>query len=145
MAKPRIFISSTYFDMRNVRADLERFMREQGYEPVLFERGQVTYGAEEKMEDDCYREISTCDILVNLVGGKFGTESKDARYSISQNELRTAVKLGKQIYIFIERAVLSEYSTWLKSKRKKVKGDGSNLLTKMSKSNKLTTCQGLQE
>jgi len=116
MSKPRIFISSTYYDLRTVRADLERFMREQGYEPVLFERGHIPYGAEEKLEEDCYREISTCDVLVNLVGGTFGTESKDAQYSISQNELRTALDLGKQIYVFIERAVHAEYKTYLANK-----------------------------
>lgn len=116
MAKPRVFISSTYFDLRNVRADLERFIREQGYEPVLFERGHIPYGTEEKLEEDCYREISSCDILVNIIGGKFGTESKDTRYSISQKELKTALKLGKQVYIFVERAVLAEYNTYLANK-----------------------------
>ncbi len=116
MARPRIFISSTYYDLRNVRADLERFIREQGYDPVLFERGQVPYGVTESLEEDCYREIASCDILINIVGGKFGTDSRDARYSISQNELRTAAKLGKQIYIFVERAVYAEHGTYLANK-----------------------------
>lgn len=116
MAKPRIFISSTYYDLRSVRADLERFIKEQGYEPVLFEHGHVPYGAEEQLEEDCYREISACDVLVNIIGGSFGTESKDTRYSISQNELRTAQKLRKQIYIFVEKAVLAEYKTYLANK-----------------------------
>jgi len=116
MAKPRIFISSTYFDLRNVRADLDRFIRAQGYEPVLFERGHIAYGKETSLEKDCYREISTCDILINLVGGKFGSEAKDSLYSISQQELKIALELGKQIYIFVERPVLSEYQTYLKNK-----------------------------
>lgn len=116
MARPRVFISSTYYDMRNVRADLERFIREQGYDPVLFERGHIPYGTAKTLEEDCYREISACDILINIIGGKFGTDSKDARYSISQNELKTAAKLGKQIYIFVERPVYAEYSTYLANK-----------------------------
>jgi hypothetical protein len=119
MAKPRVFISSTYYDLRNVRSDLERFMREQGYEPIMFERGNVAYGAEERLEEDCYREISTCDILINLIGGKFGSESSNSKYSISQNELRTAVKLGKQIYIFIEKSVHAEYATYVANKNVK--------------------------
>jgi hypothetical protein len=99
-----------------VRADLEQFIRGLGYEPVLSERGHVPYGAEEKLEDDCYREISNCDILVNILGGKFGTESKDTRYSVSQNELRAALKLGRQIYIFVEKRVLAELSTYQANK-----------------------------
>ena len=94
-------------------------MREQGYEPIMFERGNVAYGAEERLEEDCYREISTCDILINLIGGKFGSESSNSKYSISQNELRTAVKLGKQIYIFIEKSVHAEYATYVANKNVK--------------------------
>jgi hypothetical protein len=37
MAKPRVFISSTFYDLRHVRADLERFIKDMGYEPVLSE------------------------------------------------------------------------------------------------------------
>lgn len=112
MAKPRIFISSTYFDLRVVRADLERFIKEIGYEPVLFERGHIPYGKEEALEEYCYREISTCDILVAIIGGKFGTQSNDEKNSITQKELRTAIEQGKQVYIFVERAVYAEYRTY---------------------------------
>ncbi|MGB2255031.1 MAG: DUF4062 domain-containing protein [Spongiibacter marinus] len=116
MAKPRIFVSSTYFDMRVVRADLERFIKEIGYEPVLFERGHVPYGKEEALEEYCYREISTCDVLVAIIGGKYGSQAKDDKNSITQKELKTAVELGKQVYIFVERSVHSEYKTYQNNK-----------------------------
>ena len=119
MAKPRIFVSSTYFDLRAVRADLERFIREIGYDPVLFERGHVPYGKEEALEEYCYREISTCDILVAIIGGKYGSQSRDEKHSITQKELRTAIELGKQIYIFVEKSVHSEYKTYLNNKEVK--------------------------
>lgn len=113
MAKPRIFVSSTYYDLRVIRADLERFLKELGYEPVLFERGHVPYGKEEALEEYCYREISNCDMLITVIGGKYGSQSKDQKNSITQKELRTAIDLGKQIYVFVEKAVLSEYRTYL--------------------------------
>lgn len=116
MAKPRVFVSSTYFDLRVVRADLERFIREVGYEPVLFERGHVAYGHEEALEEYCYREISTCDVLVAIIGGKYGTQAKEEKHSITQKELKTAVELGKQIYVFVERSVHVEYRTYQNNK-----------------------------
>jgi len=119
MAKPRIFVSSTYFDLRVIRADLERFIKEMGYEPVLFERGHVSYGKEYALEEYCYREINTCDILIAVIGGKYGTRSKDDKHSITQKELCTAIELGKQIYIFLERNVYSEYITYLNNKNLK--------------------------
>jgi hypothetical protein len=116
MAKPRVFISSTFYDLRQVRSDLERFIREIGYEPVQHERGQVPYGAQEKLEKYCYKEIDQVDIVVNIVGGRFGSGSFEEAYSISQMELITALRLNKQSYIFVEGAVMSEYRMYLQNK-----------------------------
>lgn len=116
MARPRVFISSTFFDLRVIRADLERFIKEIGYEPILFERGHIPYGKEEALEEYCYREISTCDILLAIIGGRLGSHSKDQKHSVTQKELKTAIDLGKQIYVFAERSVYAEYRTYLSNK-----------------------------
>ena len=116
MARPRVFISSTYFDLRVVRNDLERFIKDMGYEAVLFERGHIPYEKDKALEDSCYREISSCDVLIAIIGGKFGTQSKDEHNSITQKELKTAIELGKQIYVFVERPVHAEYKTYLANK-----------------------------
>lgn len=112
MAKPRIFVSSTYYDLKNIRADLERFIKDQGYEPVLNEKGHIPYGSQKKLEEYCYKEIELCDILVSIIGGRFGSESRESQYSISNLELKNAIDLGRQIYIFVEKSVLSEYTTY---------------------------------
>jgi hypothetical protein len=112
MAKPRIFVSSTYYDLKHIRADVERFIREQGYEPVLNEKGHIPYGSSERLEEYCYKEIELCDILVSVIGGRFGSESRNENYSVSNLELKTAIDKGRQVYIFIENAVLAEYRTY---------------------------------
>ena len=119
MAKPRVFISSTFYDLRQVRSDLERFIREVGYDPVQHERGQVPYGSQEKLESYCYKEIAQVDIVVNIVGGRFGSGSFEETYSISQMELKTALRLNKQSYIFVEGSVMAEYRMYLKNKELK--------------------------
>lgn len=116
MAKPRIFVSSTFFDLRSVRANLERFIKEIGYEAVLFERGHIAYGKDEGLENYCYREIDNCDIVVAIIGGKYGSGSKKNENSITQNEIKEAIEKNKQIYIFVERSVHSEYFTYMKNK-----------------------------
>lgn len=45
--KPRIFISSTFYDLKYIREDLANFVRSYGYEPVLFEDGDIGYVQEE--------------------------------------------------------------------------------------------------
>jgi len=116
MAKPRIFVSSTYYDLKHIRADLERFIREQGYEPVLNEKGHIPYGSSEKLEEYCYKEIELSDILISVIGGRFGSESREQNYSVSNLELKTAIDKGKQVYIFIESSVLTEYKTYESNK-----------------------------
>lgn len=116
MAKPKIFISSTFFDLRQVRADLDRFIKDLGYDPILNELGKIPYGKEEKLEEYCYKEIGGIDILIAIIGGRYGSESSHEGYSISQIEIKTALEQNKQVYLFIDKNVLSEYQTYLYNK-----------------------------
>ncbi|HDI3138820.1 TPA: DUF4062 domain-containing protein, partial [Vibrio cholerae] len=75
-------------------------------------KGHIPYGSTEKLEEYCYKEIELCDILVSIIGGRFGSESREKDYSVSNIELKTARDKGKQVYIFIERSVASEYKTY---------------------------------
>lgn len=116
MARPRIFISSTFYDLKHVRADVERFLSELGYDPVANERGHIPYGSEEALEEYCYREIENTDILVSIIGGRYGSASAGHENSISQMELKTAVKLSRQVYIFVDADVKSELRTYKMNK-----------------------------
>lgn len=42
MAVPRIFVSSTYYDLRHVRDDIEIFLKGLGYTPVMHDKGNIT-------------------------------------------------------------------------------------------------------
>jgi len=116
MAKPRVFLSSTFYDLKQVRADIDMFIENLGYEPVRNEEGDIPYGKDDALEEYCYKEIKNIDILISIIGGRFGSESKRTGSSISQIEVKTALKEGKQIYIFIEKNVLAEYETYLLNK-----------------------------
>jgi hypothetical protein len=43
MAKPRVFVSSTYYDLKHVRSSLDLFVESLGFEPVLSEKGNIAY------------------------------------------------------------------------------------------------------
>jgi hypothetical protein len=116
MARPRIFVSSTFYDLRQVRTDIERFIAQMGYEPVLNEKGTIPYSSDKKLEESAYRSVDLSDILVSIVGGRYGTSSDRQPYSISQVDLKTALEHGKPVFIFVEKSVLAEYNTYLKNK-----------------------------
>lgn len=116
MAKPRIFISSTYYDLKQTREDIADFVESLGYEAVRNEEGNIPYGREKSPEDYCYKEVQNVDILVSIIGGRFGSESQKSKWSISNEELKTAIKLNRQVYICIEKNVYSEYETYALNK-----------------------------
>lgn len=117
MAKPRVFISSTFYDLKQVRADLKIFIEGLGYTTVDNNQGDIPYGKDEELDKYCYKEISNIDIFVSIIGGRFGSESSSINNaSISQAELKTALANNKQIYIFIDKNVLAEYETYLLNK-----------------------------
>ena len=67
MAKPKIFISSTFYDLKQIRSDLDNFIESLGYEAVRNEEGEIPYGRENALEDYCYKEIKNVDILQGYV------------------------------------------------------------------------------
>lgn len=118
MARPRVFISSTCYDLKQVRIDIDRFLKEVGYESVRNETGQIAYSRTVSAEEGCYREIENVDIVVSIIGGRFGSLSNDKEMSISQRELKKAISDEKQVFIFIDKAVYAEYNLWHKNKNK---------------------------
>jgi hypothetical protein len=127
MAKPRIFVSSTYYDLRHIRASLETFISSLGYEPVLSEKGDIAYTPDISLDESCYREAASADILVLILGGRYGSERTDSRStlahtfferydSITKGEYQSALRNNVPIYILIEAQVYAEYQTFLKNK-----------------------------
>nr|DAU69097.1 MAG TPA: protein of unknown function (DUF4062) [Caudoviricetes sp.] len=114
MAKPRVFISSTFYDLKTIRLELDKFLKSLGYESVRNEKGDIPYGSTESMQSYCYKEISNIDILVSIIGSRFGSPSEnDKSRSVSNIELKTAIEQNKHVFIFIEKSVFIEYETYL--------------------------------
>lgn len=132
MAKPRVFVSSTYYDLRHIRDRLEHFIDSLGYEPVLFESGDIAFDHERPLDVSCYDEVDRCQILVLIIGGRYGSpasgealpegtelEKLYADYnSITKKEYERARRLDIPIYIFVESGVLSEFDTYRENREK---------------------------
>lgn len=116
MARPQVFISSTYYDLKSVRDDIARFLRDVGYESIRHEIGGIPYSRNEKLENSCYKEVENCDVLVCIIGGRYGSASTTSTGSITQNELRSAYEQGKQVFIFVDKSVFSEWHFYQNNK-----------------------------
>lgn len=112
MSVPRVFVSSTYYDLKQVRFNIGDFIKNLGYEPVMHERSGVAYTQNEPMEQDCYHELVSCDIVVCIIGNHFGSKSADNDFSVTMNEIQTAIKNRRKVYIFIAKDVYIENRTY---------------------------------
>ena len=122
MARPRVFVSSPFYDLRVVRADIELALSQLCFDAIMSERGRIPYEKDKRLEQSCYREIGNCDIVVAIIGGRTGSTSAiDAQFTVSQLELKTAVDLDKQVFAFVDRNVFVEYGTWLKNRDSNIK------------------------
>lgn len=116
MAKPKIFISSTFYDLKHVRNDLDKFIKDIGYDTIRNETGSIPYNKDISPEEGCYKEIENADIVVSIIGGRFGSISNDKEMSVCQRELKKAITDEKQVFIFIDKAVYAEYKIYDKNK-----------------------------
>lgn len=117
--KPRIFISSTFYDLKYIREDLANFVRSYGYEPVLFEDGDIGYTPGNTLDSSCYDSMKNSDMVILIIGGEYGSaasgEEKDEfkeYISITRNEFRTAAEAGIPILVMIDTKVMTEYGVY---------------------------------
>ena len=121
MAKPRIFVSSTYYDLRHIRNSLEAFIETLGFEAVLFESGDIPFHHDIPLDESCYAEIQTCHILVLIVGA--GTEAlrqanshslpkkktRPARPTIPLQSGNMRLRARRTLIFIFEKNVLAEH------------------------------------
>ena len=121
---PRVFVSSTYYDLKHVRERIEKFIDSYGFEPILFESDKVTYQHGKEIDYSAYYEVGLCHIMVLIVGGRYGSPSSQNKQeeerkkydedfiSITRKEFETAIQKNIPILIFIDKNVNSEYQTY---------------------------------
>lgn len=123
MATPRVFISSTCYDLKYIRENLRYFVKTLGYEPILSEDGNVFYGPTVHTHDACLTEIPNTQIFVLVIGGRYGGNFKETDSSITNAEYREAVRLKIPVFALIDSAVYNEHHLYTKNK----KNDGVDL------------------
>lgn len=110
-------MSSTYLDNRDARDIVAQHLESRKFEAKLFERGGVFFSPGTPIDESCYREIRDCQLVVMLVGGRYGSPSSDSlpgrRYkSITQKEFETARDARVPVIVFVRREVETEFRTW---------------------------------
>lgn len=117
--KPRIFVSSTFYDLRYIREDLSNFIKAHDFDPILFEDGDIGYTPGKSLDSSCYETMKSSDIVILIIGGLYGSpaegevKQKFKEYmSVTRNEFRSAISEGIPVFAFIDAKVYSEYAVY---------------------------------
>jgi hypothetical protein len=116
MAVPRVFISSTCYDLKYIRENLKYFIRRLGYDPVLSEEGSVFFDPTLHTQDACLAEVPNCQMFVLIIGGRFGSRFKMEAHSITNAEYKKATELKIPVFALVEQAVYNDSFVYAQNK-----------------------------
>lgn len=94
----KIFLSSTYEDLVDYRAGVETLVRKFGKLVI----GMEHFGARSRPSlDTCLQEIAESDVVIVLVGARYGTISENGK-SYTQREVEQARALNISVLAFVQ-------------------------------------------
>lgn len=94
--RPRVFVSSTIYDFRDLRSAIEYWLEELGLQVEMSEATDFSRRPNHGAFQSCFGVIARCDFYVLLVGGRRGQWYVKDEVSVTQQEYRMAVDLAKQ-------------------------------------------------
>lgn len=118
MAFPRVFVSSTCYDLAQIRDSLTEFIASYCYEPILSDRGYIFYHPDLHTHESCVNEIDNCQLFILIIGGRFGGNYiSDKTKSIVNAEYEAARFRKIPVFTFIKREVFEDHRVYQKNKK----------------------------
>lgn len=140
MPSPKVFVSSTCYDLSMAREQLRSFLIRLGYDPILSEYSDVLYDPRAHTHSSCIQEVPNADMVVLLIGPRFGGKvipealnnvdmenlisssfdvtvlQEPEKLSITQLEVLKAIDSGVPVFAFVEGKVMHDHFVYQKNK-----------------------------
>lgn len=109
---PSIFVSSTCFDLGQIRRDMKECIENLGHDAILSEYDTFPIDPVESTIESCLRAVENrADIFVLIIGGRYGSLNEEGK-SITNLEYLKARSMGIPIYVFVQQNILSILPVW---------------------------------
>ena len=116
MAKVNIFVSSTCYDLSQIRNDIRQCITDMGHTPILSEVHDFPVNPNLTSVENCISAVKNeADIFVLIIGNKYGS-TLDSGTSITNTEFLTAIEKGIPIYTFAKKEMINILPVWEKNK-----------------------------
>lgn len=105
MAKPRIFISSTCFDLNDARSELTDFLEKYNFEVLNSQLKNFGVAPKKHSHSACLDQVENADFFIVIVGKRRGGTFIGSEKSITNEEYNLAIKKGIPIIVCVDRQV----------------------------------------
>jgi len=111
---PCVMLSSTFYDLRQIRDYLRRFLEDDlGFRALTSEHASFPIDPDATTIENCRRRVERdADVLVLIIGRRYGTIDKATATSITNVEYLAARKKRIPVYAFVESGLLALLPVW---------------------------------
>lgn len=115
--KPVVFVSSTCYDLKQVREDLKSFFEQNyGFQAMLSEFNSFPIDPCKGTFENCLNNVDkTADVFVLIIGNRYGCIT-DVGKSITNLEYLHAKAKGIPIFVFVDKQIYSNMMVWRSNK-----------------------------
>ena len=118
---PGIFVSSTCLDLIDLRAELEPFLRDLGFLPMLSDRPTSNFevAGDRDAIGTCLENVKNASAFICVLSQRYGARLNDRGFgdiSTTHLEYRTARAAGRPIFFYVRDRLLAEYHLWQSNK-----------------------------
>lgn len=116
----KVFVSSTCYDLIDLRADVQHGLRDMGLAPVLSDDSTSDFevAPDKNSIETCLVNVDACDHVIFVLSQRYGPKLEQYEHpelSATHAEYRRAVEKGKPIYFYVRDRLLAEYQLWKKN------------------------------
>lgn len=119
----RVFVSSTVYDLIDIRAEIAELLRSLGISPVLSDDKLSDFILKHDASsiEACLVNVESSDAVIIVLDKRYGPSLKSAGFddlSATHLEYRHAVKLGKPIHFYVRDRLEADAALWKKNGRR---------------------------
>lgn len=98
----RIFISSTYCDLKRERSSIQKAILEMGHYPICMETFVST---DSHQMDFIIEQLNTADVYIIILGNRYGTMAENDTRSYTEREYIYAKEIGLPVFAFLNNKI----------------------------------------
>lgn len=115
MSRTKIFVSSTFFDLAQVREDIRTTILQLGHEPLLNEYPSFPVSPNVDTIENCKKAVRSSDLFILIIGGRRGSLDPLSGKSVTNVEYEAAIQAGIDCFVFVTEQVMTLLEVWKKT------------------------------